>query len=166
MAKSEAMMHDPNCDICRTNMNASSVPGGVIYENDLWLVRHLMPGRGVPGWMMAQTRRHVAGIAFFNDAEALSFGPTFRHLQKVLMEVTGALRIYTASMNESVPHFHCHLVPRYETMPKNAQGWDVFDLFRASAAGEIEVDAGAVISMTNRYREALKIDPPVAIVSD
>lgn len=158
------MMHDPNCFICKASMDASSVPGGGIYENDLWLVRHLMPGRGLPGWMMIQTQRHVAGIAFFNDAEALSFGPTFRHLQKMLMEVTGALRIYTASMNESAPHFHCHLVPRYEKMPKNAQGWDVFDLFRASAAGEIEVDADVVARLTDQYREALRSNPPATIV--
>ncbi|EHR01071.1 HIT family protein [Bradyrhizobium sp. WSM471] len=158
------MMHDPNCAICKANMDVSSVPGGIIYEDDLWLVHHLMPGRGVPGWMMVQTQRHVAGIAFFNDAEALSFGPTFRHLQKVLLDVTGALRIYTASMNESVPHFHCHLVPRYGTMPKNAQGFEIFDLFRASAAGEIQVDADAVKSLTDRYREALKIEPPATLV--
>ncbi len=158
------MMHDPNCAICNASMDTSSVPGGIVYEDDLWLVHHVMSGRGVPGWMMVQTRRHVAGIAFFNDAEALSFGPTFRHLQKVLMEVTGALRIYTASMNESVPHFHCHVVPRYEAMPKNAKGWEVFDLFRASAAGEIDVDADSVTRLTDRYREALKIDPPAKTV--
>ena len=55
--------------------------------------------------MMIQTQRHAACIAFFNDAEALSFGPILRHLQKVLLEITGALRSYTASMNESAPHF-------------------------------------------------------------
>lgn len=155
-----SLVHDPNCGICKASLDRASVPGGIVWENDLWLVRHLMPGRGIPGWMMVQTQRHVAGIAHFNDAEAASFGPTFRHLEKVLEEVTGALRIYTASMNESVPHFHCHIVPRHAKMPKDAVGWDVFDLFRASGAGEITVDAGEVAAVTQRYREALAANPP------
>ena len=152
--------HDPNCGICRASLDPASVPGGIIFQNELWLLRHLMPGRGIPGWMMIQTQRHTPGIAHFNDAEAASLGPTSRHLQKALEDITGALRIYTASMNESAPHFHCHFVPRYRQMPKNAVGWDVFDLFRASGAGEISVDAGEVAALTERYREALRRNPP------
>lgn len=113
------MKHPSNvstCGICKANSGEVPVPGGIIFENDLWLVRHLTPWRCVPGWMMVQSQRHVAGISDFNDAEAANFGPAFRHLQKVLQDVTGALRIYTASMNESSPHFHCHLVPRYVQM--------------------------------------------------
>lgn len=148
------------CAICKANSGEAPIPGGIIFENDLWLVRHLAPGRGVPGWMMVQSQRHVAGISSFNDAEAANFGPAFRHLQKVLQDVTGALRIYTASMNESSPHFHCHLIPRYAQMPKDASAWGVFDLFRASAEGEIAVDAAEVGRLTQAFRAALMVAPP------
>lgn len=152
--------NDSSCAICKANTGEAPIPGGIVFENDLWLVRHLAPGRGVPGWMMVQSQRHVAGISSFNDVEAANFGPAMRHLQKVLQEVTGALRIYTASMNESVPHFHCHMVPRYAQMPKNASSWEVFDLYRAAGEGEIVVDAAEVDRLTKAYRAALKTNPP------
>jgi diadenosine tetraphosphate (Ap4A) HIT family hydrolase len=157
------MKHPSNvstCGICKADGGEAPIPGGIIFENDLWLVRHVTPGRGVPGWMMVQTQRHVAGIGSFNDTEASNFGAALRHLHKVLQDVTGALRIYTASMNESAPHFHCHLVPRYAKMPKDASAWDVFDLFRASAEGEIAVDAPEAERLTQAYRAALKANPP------
>jgi diadenosine tetraphosphate (Ap4A) HIT family hydrolase len=110
--------------------------------------------------MMVQSQRHVPGIADFDDAEAADFGPAFRHFEKVLQQVTGALRIYTASMNESFPHFHCHLVPRYQRMPKDAASWAVFDLFRASSEGEITVDRAEAARLTEAYRQALKASPP------
>lgn len=152
--------NDPSCGICKTNSGDAPIPGGIVFENDLWLVRQLMPGLGVPGWMMVQSQRHTAGIADFDDDEAANFGPAFRHLERVLQEVTGALRIYTASMNESVPHFHCHLVPRYAEMPKGAAGWDVFDLFRASGAGEITVDRDEADRLREAYKAALAASPP------
>ena len=152
--------HDPACGICRTNADATSIPGGLVFENGLWLVRHLMPGRGVHGWMMVQSQRHVSGIAHFSDEEAANLGPALRHLQRVLEEVTGALRIYTAAMGESFPHFHCHMVPRYATMPRDASAWAVFDLFRASGEGEVRVDPNEVARITEAYRSALAADPP------
>ena len=152
--------HDPACGICRTNSGDVTIAGGAIYEDGLWLLRDLVPPRGVPGWVMLQSQRHVAGIADFDDREAASFGPALRHFEKVLQEVTGALRIYTASMNESFPHFHCHLVPRYAEMPQGASAWAVWDLFRASAAGEVAVDAAESRRIAEAYRAALGASPP------
>jgi len=94
-----------------------------LYEDDLWCVRHAEPA-GVPGWMMLIARRHVAGPAHFDDREAAVFGVALRHFERVLEQVTGALRIYTAAMGESHPHFHAHMVPRYTTMPRDAR-WRV-----------------------------------------
>jgi diadenosine tetraphosphate (Ap4A) HIT family hydrolase len=106
--------------------------------------------------MMLIARRHVAGPAHFNDREANNFGLALRHFERVLEEVTGALRIYTVAMGESSPHFHAHLVPRYKTMPKGASGWSVFDLERAARAGEIAVDEAEVDRLTEAYRRALE----------
>ncbi len=133
-----------------------------LFENALWHVRSIDPPSGVPGWMMLVARRHVAGPAQFDAREMASFGPTWCHLQKVLLEVTGALRIYTAAMGESSPHFHGHLVPRFARMPKDAKGWSVFDLERAAKAGEITPDAEQVEHLVRAYREALRRMPPPA----
>jgi diadenosine tetraphosphate (Ap4A) HIT family hydrolase len=143
-----------DCAVCASLVDppASRKP---VFENDLWIVRPASEPCGVPGWMMLVTRRHVAGPAHFNDREANDFGPALRHFEKVLEDVTGALRIYTAAMGESSPHFHAHMVPRYKTMPKGASAWGVFDLERAVRAGEITVDAAEVQRVIEAYGRAL-----------
>lgn len=103
------------------------------------------------------SRRHVAGPAHFNDEEAKSFGIALRHFERVLQEVTGAIRIYTAALGESSPHFHAHMVPRYAKMPKDAKAWAVFDLERAARAGEVSVAPGEVTRVSEAYRRALVV---------
>jgi diadenosine tetraphosphate (Ap4A) HIT family hydrolase len=148
---------DPSCGVCLSV--AGPTPSLPIYEDGLWHVRHMAPA-GVPGWMMMITQRHVGGPAHFDDREAASFGPALRHFSRVLERVTGALRIYTAAMGESFPHFHAHLVPRYREMPRDAKAWSVFDLQRAVAAGELSIDENEVRRLTEAYRVALAEDPP------
>jgi diadenosine tetraphosphate (Ap4A) HIT family hydrolase len=143
------------CGVC-----AALVASRPLFENDLWHVRHVDPPHGVAGWMMLVSKRHVAGPAHFDDREAASFGPTLRHLEHCLEEVTGALRIYTAALGESHPHFHCHMVPRYAEMPRGAKAWAVFDLQRAAGAGEITVDAAEVLRLSEAYARALAANPP------
>jgi diadenosine tetraphosphate (Ap4A) HIT family hydrolase len=110
--------------------------------------------------MVLVSQRHVAGVGHFDDREALSFGPTLRHLERVLEELTGAMRIYTAALGESFPHFHCHMVPRYPVMAKEAKAWGVFDLQRAALSGEVVVDEFDVQEVSDAYRNALITFPP------
>lgn len=149
---------DVECGVCRKMKTLS--PDSILFENELWHVRATDPPTGVPGWMMLMTRRHVSGPAEFDDREAATFGLTLRHLQRVLLEVTGALRIYTAAMGESFPHFHAHMVPRYAAMPKDTKAWGVFDLQRAAAGGEIEIDEPRATRIAGAYAQALRAAPP------
>ena len=87
------------------------------------------------------------------------FGFALRHFERVLEQVTGALRIYTAAMGESHPHFHAHMVPRYATMPRDAKAWSVFDLQRAVGAGEVPIDRAEVARISEAYRQALAAAP-------
>jgi diadenosine tetraphosphate (Ap4A) HIT family hydrolase len=152
------MAADPTCAVCASL--AGPDRREPIYEDGLWHVRHIELPCAVPGWMMFISRRHVGGPAHFNDGEARSFGPALRHFERVLEEVTGALRIYTAALGESSPHFHAHMVPRYRDMPKDARAWGVFDLDRAAKAGEIAAEPAAVSRVIEAYRAALRRDPP------
>lgn len=152
------MKPEAGCAVCASLSNSPA--GEPIYENDLWLVSPASAPVAVPGWMMLISKRHVPGPAHFDDREAASFGPTLRHLELVLETSTGALRIYTAAMGESWPHFHAHMVPRYAVMPKDAKAWGVFDLQRAAAAGEIVVDEEKVAAANEAYRRALAKRPP------
>ena len=135
------------------------MPGGIIFENERWLVRHSPPPYGVAGWMTLQSQRHVGGPAHFDDREAAAFGPALRRFERVLEQVTGALRIYTAAMGESSPHFHAHMVPRTATMPRDAKAWSVFDLQRAVGAGEVEIDRAEIARISEAYRQALAAQP-------
>jgi diadenosine tetraphosphate (Ap4A) HIT family hydrolase len=149
----------PNaCAVCASLSGPSRMEPA--YEDALWHVRPAASPPGVPGWMMMISRRHVPGPAHFNEDEARSFGVALRHFERVLEQVTGALRVYTAAMGESSPHFHAHMVPRLATMPKDAKAWGVFDLERAARAGEIAVDLVEVARVNAAYARALAEDPP------
>ena len=152
--------YDPTCGICQMVAGEGEIPGGVVFENDLWMVFHHAPPYGAPGWMMLLTKRHVQGPAHFNDEEAANFGLALRHFERVLEQVTGALRVYTAAMGESVPHFHGHMVPRYAQTPNDVRAWGVFDLERATIAGEVTVDPDEVARISEEYRRALAENPP------
>ncbi len=154
---SDPLQTEATCGVCN---KLKAGPAVALFENELWHVRAADDPCGVPGWMMLITRRHAPGPADFNATEARSFGPTLCHLQRVLLEVTGALRIYTAAMGESSPHFHAHMVPRYQTMPKDARAWAVFDLQRAAAAREFPVDDAETARIAQAYASALRSSPP------
>jgi diadenosine tetraphosphate (Ap4A) HIT family hydrolase len=146
---------EANCPFCLTGGEDPPGDGPVLWEDDLWYVRHAAAPYGVAGWMTLYTKRHTPSPAYFAAAEAAAFGGRLSHLERVLEEVTGALRIYTASMNEAYDHFHCHMVPRYAQMPGNVRTWGVFDLQRRSRAGDVTVDPSEVEQISERYRARL-----------
>ena len=154
------MSNDPTCRICSVSMGQLEIPHGILYQDDLWVVRHSAPPYGVAGWLTIQSRRHVPEPAEFNDAEAESFGPTLRYFEGVLREITGALRIYTAAMGESFPHFHCHMVPRYPETPNGVKAWGVFDLSRQAAEGTIAVDEAEVTRIVEAFRSRVATGVP------
>ncbi len=157
-------MRDPSyvdgCAICRFASGETEPAHGIVYQDDTWQVWHAPSPYGVAGWMTLLTHQHVAGIAHFDDRHAERLGPDLRHFEKVLEDVTGALRIYTATMNESTPHFHLHMVPRYETMAQDARAWSVFGLQAAAQRGEVVVDPAEVTRIVDAYRDALSRNPP------
>lgn len=147
--------HDPSCGLC-----ASLDTTEPLWADDLWHLRPIEEPPGVAGWMLLVSQRHCPGPAQLDDDEARSFGPVLRHLEARLLEVTGALRIYTAALGEAQRHLHVHLVPRYAVMPGNASGWAVFDLQRAARTGEVRVDPAETERIAAAYAAALRRDPP------
>lgn len=149
-----------SCRSCRENSDQQVPVHGIVFRNDMWLIRHAPPPYGLAGWMVIQPMRHVAGVQDFTDEEAANFGPFLRHCQRVLQETTGAARMYTAAMGESTPHVHIHMVPRYEQMPNDSKGWSVFELQLLAESRAITVESDAVEAIVMAYRHALTLDPP------
>jgi histidine triad (HIT) family protein len=146
------IVNDPACGICAVSTGQREVPHGILYQDDLWIVRHSAPPYGVVGWLTLQTRRHCPEPASFNDAEACGFGPTLRYFEGVLREITGALRIYTVAMGESFPHFHGHMVPRYAQTPGDVKTYGVFLLSERAAKGEVQVDEAEVARICEAFK--------------
>ncbi len=137
-------MTDETCGICARNADRSDAMGKILWEDEHWLLRHNRPPYGVAGWSMLYAKRHVAGIAQFDDDEAGQLGPLLRAAESVLLETTGALRIYTAAMGEMSPHFHAHLVPRYPQTPGGVRSWALYGLLDRARAGEFTVSQDEV----------------------
>jgi diadenosine tetraphosphate (Ap4A) HIT family hydrolase len=135
--------YDASCSVCEVNAGGVAGQAGVIWEDELWFVRH------------------VQGPAHFNDEEAIAFGPVLRHISRTLEVVTGAPRVYLVAFGESNPHMHAHLIPRYSDLSPEYTAFGVADLNRAVASGsEPGVSEEDVLAITAKLRAALKSDPP------
>ena len=116
------------CIICRQNNRSDKTyPITFLAENDLFLIHHrTFELKGVqraplPGWLMFHAKRHTHGPATMNNAEAGCIMYAMRYIEQILIEVTGAERIYTVMIGETGPRklflFHqkkhgcsaCHL---------------------------------------------------------
>ena len=153
--------YDPTCGICHSNAGEEDSAGGVIFENDLWFIRHTGAPFPLAGWLLLQPQRHVQGPARFTDEEAANFGPALRHFMRTLEIVTGAPRSYVVAYGESVPHMHAHIIPRYADLPDPDVAWGLADRFRAIGDGSREgIPEAEVMEVIEAYKAALAENPP------
>ena len=153
--------NEESCPVCKANSGESPSPGGVVWENDLWFLRHAPPPYALAGWMMLHTQRHVQGPAHFTDEEASAFGPVLKHISRTLEVVTGTPRVYLVAFGESTPHMHAHLIPRYENLPAEQVAFGIADLNRSVANGTLPgVPESEALSVAAKLRDALKASPP------
>ncbi len=140
-----------DCKVCQAIPNVATSPS-FVYADDLWVLRH--SGKPYPalGWMTMHSRRHCTALTELNDLETASLGPTLRRVAQVIKNNTGALRIYIASLTEATPHFHVHLVPRYEGGPTQ---WATFNDLSRAREGLVQVDEDKVLQVIKACREAL-----------
>lgn len=115
--------HTPDCKACRANNNLDDA--NVVWRNDLWVLRHTKAPYAELGWMTLHSQRHVVSFPALSPEELANLGPTIARISEAIVAATGSLRVYVASMTETTPHFHAHLVPRYADGPK---GWETFKL--------------------------------------
>lgn len=126
------MPTSPICEILETVVASDEF----ICENEHWILKHAARPYPAAGWLVLISKRHVAGPAYFTASEQTAIGPAISAFSRAIIDKTGALRVYVASMNESSPHFHMHLVPRYED---GKRGWPLFAEQERAAKGEIHV---------------------------
>ena len=58
--------YDAACDVCHANAGEAPSPGGVIFANDLWFVRHYAASRAAGGLDDAPSPAARAGTGAFH----------------------------------------------------------------------------------------------------
>lgn len=121
-----------SCGLCQS---AAGKKGPILWQDDLWAVTHKRPPCGVVGHLQLISKRHVQGPSAFTAEEAAAVGPALRRCERVLEQVTGCDRVYTAALGSPKnPHFHAHMLPMYVAghglgTPAKAVSGTPFDVF-------------------------------------
>lgn len=148
------MTTQTDCFICRKHIGEIKLPGGAIYEDDQFYIGHISdakePDAVYSGYLMIEPKRHVAGLAELNDAEAQAIGLLVARASRALKACAGAVHIYAFVLGDNVPHLHIHVVPRYPGAPREYWGTQVTDWPEAPRG-----DAQAIETLCERLRTYL-----------
>lgn len=151
------VMEEVGCLICRKHGRGASLPGGVIYEDELIHVGHILPlsdderTHGVyPGYLMLEPKRHVSGMGRLTDDEAARLGVMINRASRALRDLEGAEHVYSFIFGDSVDHLHVHLNPRYPGTPPEFWGAKL-----RRWPGGPRADLDGVAEICDRIRAAL-----------
>jgi diadenosine tetraphosphate (Ap4A) HIT family hydrolase len=139
-----------SCAICTKLLTLRGTPE-FIWENEDWVLQHEPRPYPAVGWCVLYSRQHVPNAAYLPPALRQAFGDVMSGVSRSIMEISGCMRVYVASMCEGTPHFHMHFVPRYVDGPSR---WEAFLKLDEAKAGP-GVDAEAVAVFVRRLREHL-----------
>ena len=137
------------CFACELTDGTREVPGGVVYEDELWVVDHCLGPFGV-GALVLKTREHRDSLWTMTDEETAAVGPLLRRLSQAIVDAVGAERVYVTVWVDAPPH-HMHFVlwPRYPGEPK---AWQL----EAKRRAEGTPDWDAMVEAAGKIREALR----------
>lgn len=131
--------------------NQLGAPGGVIYEDDLWHLDHIIRPIPMAGWLILKPKRHIESISAMSPEEARGFGEVASRAAAALEAATGVKKVYVGSFGEaqSFAHVHVHLIPRPLDLDDAHRGPLIFELMRTDADR-------APISEAERIAEAVR----------
>lgn len=125
------MNDQKNCFICRKHKGLEVVPGGAVYEDNLFYSGHSWSAsdQETPylGSFIVEPKRHIPTWAELNDAEAKVIGKVIREVSKALKTGVGAEHVYVFVIGHHIPHFHVWVVPRYPETPREFWGLELFE---------------------------------------
>lgn len=142
------MTEPEHCAIC--SKPATALEGILIYEDEHWRVRHTEE-TNILGYLILESRRHILDLSQAEEDELLSYGPLLGALTKSIRSVTDCQRVYTFTLAEMVPHFHIHLIPRTNAIPRAYRGRGIMSYPLQPAA-----DRALVLETCDRIRRTLK----------
>jgi histidine triad (HIT) family protein len=115
-----------DCFVCAKHAQNDAAPGGVLFEDELVYAGHAYrPGKQVSayrGYLVAEPKRHAAGLGDLMDREASALGLLVNRLARALKEVAGAEHVYSFVLGDGPAHLHVVLAPRYAGTPPEYWG--------------------------------------------
>jgi histidine triad (HIT) family protein len=143
-----------DCLICRKHKGEVTVPGGVIFENDLIYICHAQlfgeEKDHYLGHVFVESKRHVPELADLTEQEAQAIGLWTSRLAKALLQTEGMEHIYSFFIADGVPHVHVHVIGRRPGAPREYWGLKVDEWPDAPKGGEVEI-----AQVADRLREYL-----------
>ena len=108
------------CEIVSGSINT---PGGIIYEDEYWIVTHSIASNGAPlkGMLILQPKRHCTHLADLKTEEVVNLGLILRNTCKAIDAVFHPIKAYACSFGETVKHVHFMIIPRMDGMPIGAE---------------------------------------------
>ena len=150
----------PDCGVCQLHGDDTARQRYEISRSPLWILRHHPDPAPLPGWLLLDARRHMAGPIAFTTQEAAAWGGAVQQASRLLQTLTGCDRVYAIAFGEGARHLHLHLIPRHGAEPAT-EAWRVADLYRAVAQGRRPpADPEAVRAMVERARASHLTSPP------
>ena len=113
------MSSEITCAICKQQQEPNA--DTVVFEDENWRVRHSSE-TNIPGYFILESRRHFLDLSEASDSECLSYGFILKKVMDAVRRTTDCTRVYTFSLAEMVPHYHLHVIPRTNNLPRAYRG--------------------------------------------
>jgi diadenosine tetraphosphate (Ap4A) HIT family hydrolase len=115
------MPSEQNCLICAKHRGSGPLVGPVVFADDLVVVSHR--AGGALGYLLVETRRHVATLDSLTIAEAEAVARAARSVAIGLRAELEPLFVFSAIVGRAVAHFHQHVFARHRGTPDELP-WD------------------------------------------
>lgn len=112
---------EESCQICRKAKDEIGKSSYYLFETEHFRVRHSDETK-IAGYLIIEAKRHFLDLSMAKPEETAEFGEVLAKTTKAVRQATKPMRVYTFSLAEAVPHFHMHVIPRQEDMPKRYVG--------------------------------------------
>ncbi len=142
------------CLTCAANRGELKAPGGVIYEDEMWRIEHILAPIPMAGWLIAKPRRHVTSFAELTPREAAAFGPLMHRTTGALQRLLDAEKVYLCLFSEAegFVHIHIHVIPAARGLPAERRGPAVFDLIGEAKRNGDLADPAEAAAIAGRVR--------------
>src|SRR5262249_53274179 len=104
--------------------------------------------------LLLESRHHILDLANAGAKQLSTYGPVVSAAMAAIRQTTDCQRVYSFSLGEAVPHYHLHLIPRTESLPKAYRGRGIMQYPLSPQA-----DEALMTEICERLKRALNRSP-------